>query len=569
MSRLQNHRLTIIAAAGLVAVVVLLWLPFGIKVSGLTEEWDVFVSFDKGIKYGFLTLTSYQRMRPFTVTPHAIAYWLNPNSFVGFNLLQMLFFVCKGTFLYLLVRRLLPGERALAFVAAVLVIIYPADEGMFTFRTIHIHAAVGALLLAVYLLVRYWERPRLLTLVGMWLATLVSVGSYEVGFPLVLSAPLVLVCLERKINRRVIWVSLLWYIAPLLALVYMLLAFTQAGDTYTYQAWVLSHNGVDQGRLLESVASSIVTLYRRHLVDGWLEALRQIDLSSIFTYLSVIAAAMSALIVWLHLRPTSDAFTKRRRYIALIVIGLVVMELGHLVFLATPYRPITWRVYFFSAIGGALTMAALCALLSSFTPVRIRSAIYSVVAGVVIALASVHAFNQHAHFVELALDQQRLLAGIIEQAPRIQPDGDNQRLIVMVDETGRYRNEWSLGGSEFLRDSLQYLYQDYKLDAFMCYPDYTLEGGQWLPGYCEFGPDEVSMTYLDGSSSLPYAYERVVMLSYDDENGVRLLESIPAYYAVDSVAAGYNPDRLVDADAPPPPRALTVFEHWPMEQTTS
>jgi hypothetical protein len=95
-------------------------------------------------------------------------------------------------------------------------VVYPADNGMMTTSATHIQAAAFFYLASVYCLVAYWRTSRLLWLIGVDLSLGVSLGTYEAGYPLVFFTPLILVWLEKRISRQVLWVAGLWYLAPVL-----------------------------------------------------------------------------------------------------------------------------------------------------------------------------------------------------------------------------------------------------------------------------------------------------------------------------------------------------------------
>jgi len=73
--------------------------------------------------------------RPLLFAPYALAH-LTGRPLEALNLMQAGAMLAKGALVYLLVVRLLPGSGALAFLAGALTIVYPADTGFFTLRTV-------------------------------------------------------------------------------------------------------------------------------------------------------------------------------------------------------------------------------------------------------------------------------------------------------------------------------------------------------------------------------------------------------------------------------------------------
>ena len=122
------------AAVALLLLVAAQWVPFGLKTTGLAEEWGLITAAEQGR----LIWPEYNPHRPLTTVPWSIGYLLSPNSFLGTNLVHAFAFFGKALFLYLILIRL-RIHRVVAFVAAGLLVVYPSDGGLFTLRTTHIH----------------------------------------------------------------------------------------------------------------------------------------------------------------------------------------------------------------------------------------------------------------------------------------------------------------------------------------------------------------------------------------------------------------------------------------------
>ncbi|HVZ16116.1 MAG TPA: hypothetical protein VG897_03290, partial [Terriglobales bacterium] len=144
----QNIRFWLVPPVTIIALVVVLWSPFGIKVTGLMEEWMVLHSAETGAPsdrnedYSMFITTGVQRMRPLVGVAPIVGYEFTPDSFVGFNLVMASLFIGKGILLYLILLKLTSRNRAYALLVALLFLVYPSDSGLFTFRAISIHLAV-------------------------------------------------------------------------------------------------------------------------------------------------------------------------------------------------------------------------------------------------------------------------------------------------------------------------------------------------------------------------------------------------------------------------------------------
>lgn len=543
----------LIPVAASLGLVVILWLPFGIKVSGIMEEWLVVHDVehggasDRNEDFDWFITTGTQRLRPLAATMSLVAYTLTPDSFVGYNLIAMAVFAGKGAMLYLILRRLMRGNAAFALLAGLLFVVFPADAGLFTFRAFNIHAAVLWFLVSVYLFLVYFQTGRWWVLVGAWMMTIAHLWVYEVGYPLVLFTPLLLVWLEGQVSRRVIRAGLLWYVAPVIALLYGAVLFTQ-GDSY--QSWLLQRSGLNQSSIIGEMFASLLNAYNRHFVAGWLESFRQFGTPYVGLALTAAVGAFAAGRVLSGAAMTDD----KRRYWLLALIGFVAIGLGYVAFLVTPYRQLDWRVYYYSSIGGAVCTTSLVWLFRRY--LRMPPAVFVGAMSVLIGLATLRALNQHEYYADLALNQQALLHSVVEQVPQL---ADSATLVV-VDETGRYNNNWSLGASYLVRYALGYVYANPNLDAILCAFDPTARAFVSLPEQqelCAFTPEGI-MLMQNGDGAGFYPYNEVVIVRYSDD-GAQLLADLPVRYLTTPAQAVYNPYQFVDQAAAPPRRYFTLF----------
>ena len=97
---IRTYRIWLALLAPAVAIVLLIWLPFGFTMGGLIEEWDVLGLFTTHGLFFVADTTSplaAHALRPLTVFPHALAYFLNPNSFEYWHVLLILALIVKGS----------------------------------------------------------------------------------------------------------------------------------------------------------------------------------------------------------------------------------------------------------------------------------------------------------------------------------------------------------------------------------------------------------------------------------------------------------------------------------------
>jgi hypothetical protein len=530
----------------IVSLVVLLWVPYGIRTTGLMEEWLIRNEWEnpnpsqRGEEFDLVTLTGAQRMRPFVATAFVLAHAVAPESWLGFNLVMMTAFIAKGALLYALLRRLRLSS-AFALASALLLLIYPADAGLFTMRAINIHTAVAAYLLAIYALLSFHQQRRVLSLIVMWAALAFALLTYEIVYPLVIFTPALLIWQDGRWSRRALRSALAWYVVPVLTLIYAAVVFVSG---MTYQSWVLQRSGITQPDILAEMARAVGLMLRRHALDGWSSGLALI----VTTYVGLAAAAIAAaaLLVRRRFYIKPDTPPETRSLPALLLVGVAALMLGWILYLPTPFRDVDWRGYYYSSIGAALIVVALIRWLTQqhFTAAML----------LVLTPAFAWALHQHAHYVRLSQQQVALLGGITRLVPGFSPG----TTFVVIDETGSYHDNWTLGTGVLVEYALQFIYQDYALDAILCSFDPVSGAFRTLPELreqCAFTADRV-VVYRDGQVADEALYSAAILLRHDAE-GTHRLATVPSEYG--SGARGYAPERLINPDAPTPPRAAAMF----------
>jgi hypothetical protein len=557
--------LTLVGFAALAALVLTLWLPFGWKITGLYEEWLIMRDADAGNPLRMLYDPPYASAayRPLTLAPFVLGYLLTPSSFLGLNLIETLLLFAKGAAMYTLVLRLVPDNRALAFVSGALLVVYPADTALLTLRTTNVHAGVFFLLVALNLLIAVSQRFRWTALLGMLLAETTALATYEAGILLILSGPVLLLWLRQAIHKRALAVAVLWTAVPIYFLFHLLVTLR---DPASYPAGLLAGSGLGIHFLevLRSWLYSVTRAYVRTFGTGWYESLRGLDWRD--PYLHVAAGLTVFLIMpasWLHARRDQETkpVVDTNRYLTLAALGVVAVVVGFALYLPTGWRNTNWRVFLYSSIGAALVVGIACFLVARLFG-RWQPRVFVGLTSFLIGIAVLHALAQHHGYFEYAQRQQQILANIISQAPHFEPG----TTVLLVDRTPTAAfKAWSMcvAVSSCLEAALRYLYGDSTLRAMYCAPGYRPR--DQLSEECRFEADRVTVSYIHLGSkkevrmSSPYSSLVVFEKSI---RGLSVLNDISAY-RTESGVNGYNPGRRIDASSPLPPRARTVFTPWP------
>ena len=141
----------VVVMLSLLLLTAFLWLPFGLNVGFTGDDWIYFHQISQGSMMSQATPT-----RILWPIPYLIAYSFDPAHFASFNLFLALMIFCKGGLVYALLRRF-SAPHALAFAAAALTIVIPADSGTFYMGALSIQFAAVCYLLALYLLIVFWQ----------------------------------------------------------------------------------------------------------------------------------------------------------------------------------------------------------------------------------------------------------------------------------------------------------------------------------------------------------------------------------------------------------------------------
>jgi len=561
--------LTLVAAIALAALVATLWLPFGWKVTGLYEEWIYFRDIDARTPLQMLWNPPYSasKHRPLSLAPYLLAYLLTPDSFLGLNMIAALILFGKGLAMYFLVRRLVPANSALALVSAALLVVYPADDALLTLRTTNLHAGVFLLLVALNALIVAYERFRWTTLLAMLVAEVVALETYEGGLLLMFCGPVLLVWLRRGIDKRIIVVAALWEATSIYF--FLIHAMEMLRDPASYPAQLMASSGLGSSsfEILGEWLSSVLRAYRRVFATGWYRALPGLDWRDPYLHLSVgVVGFVLAPAVWMHARQSqrkTEPGMDTRRYLILASLGVAAVLPAFALYLPTAWRHSNWRVFLFSSIGAALAVGIVCYLFARFFN-EWRQAVFVGAASLLIAIATFNALVQHDGYFQDSQRQQRILAAVIRQAPRVAPG----TTVLLLDRTPtEAHTAWSMCFfvSACLEAGLQYLYHDSGLHVTYCAPGYRPR--RQFSEECHFETDRVTVSYFDPrtkkemSTSAPY--DSLVVLE-NSLHGLRLLDDISAYSS-QAEAAGYQPRRRIDASSPIPYRARAVFDRWPFE----
>ena len=529
------------AIAAFLLFLLLLYLPFGFESIGHWEEWVSYAYLEgRPSKLGVELVSRF-----WILVPHQLAIVISPDSFVGFHLVNLLMFWATMALLYGVLRQL-KFSPYVAFLCSLLFLVYPVNSQLMSLRSFSMTFGKVALLAGTYLVLEYRSKQSRLRLLGIWLALLFGIGSYDSGYAIILVVPL-LWLLRIGLERRNYSVAAIWYLFPAAKVAYLLLLLSV--DQLFYASRTLSASLVSERTVLDAFAyylDIVGKVYLQTFAIGWQDAL--IAVSQNMWIAPTVAALFITGITALYLArdPEAGALPSWRQASIALLGGtaFVLPSIGVLMWFER-YNQDLWRMYVYVPIGAAVAIISLLLLLTSLlgNP-RIRKLAIVVASLLLMFPATSRLFVQHADIVDSANAKANALRQIIEQAPAIESDA----FVILVSELDleemRSNDIWEFKKHMF-DGSVYVLYGGYgPRHAFLCINDST----------CHL--DDIAFKEFELEQNVDFS--NLVIFRLHEDLTVELLRELPPELGLDD-RGSYNPDRLIDYAAPLPPRAVSML----------
>ena len=533
-----------VAVAAFFVLALLLFAPFGFQRAFTAENWSFVEAVDgRATHEGLESATRF-----WLLVPHALSTLLPVDVFTSIHLSRMLMLWGGMVLLYGVLRQL-RLSRASSFLIAAMALFYPVNAMLMSSRSLLLHWSALTLLAALYLALESRKRMDRLCLAGMWLALCLCIGIPEYAYAMILVLPaLWWAGAGRPGRRRKINLSLVWYLFPVAKLLYMALRITVGEPVYGLH--FVAEGAGSAGTWADRIghyAGVVAVVYRQTFLAGWQEALAALGQNKwlAVTGLMLAVFALTSLYLW---RKSEGAFTLGWRQSALLIAaGLVYVlpAIGVLMWMDR-YSSSMWRIYALAPVGGALAVFGLVALLSSICrDWRHRRLIVIGLCALLMLPATSRLLSQHGFYVDRADLQARTLRQILEGAPALDPDA----LLILQTDMGLRE----LGDRHFydfrrqiFDNAIYLLYQDARpAKAVFCH-----SGVQCHPVDWELKAVRIGEVVTDAS--------KLVLMRLHDDLRVELLREIPPELGIANPES-YNPDALIDYDAPLPPRAFTML----------
>jgi hypothetical protein len=438
-------------------------------------------------------------------------------GFTGYYIVHGLYLWLAGVLLYVLLRRLWTGEASFPLLAAAFVVIWaPSDRArLCTVQGTFASGATLSLLLAVVLLVeaRWRGSPALLVAAGA--TAWATIRGYEATLPLLLAAPLFVLCLPAGARgwRPSWWLA--WAGPVGLAVAQTLTAAFLSGEA-RYQ--------MENARLdphPPAVLSRLAFQYERHLLPLVTSSARELRDGRVG-----LAAALflgGAFLVHRLARGKTDVDAGWRRHLVAIAAGLAAAGLGYAPYVLSRIGAATDRTEYVSGPGIATALAAAALLIARPVPARWRWLAAAGLGCWVVAVGTGRTLAMQRYWDgKSAFPQQQ---ATLRELKAIAPDLEPRTLVVLVDRCGHWPAVFTF------RHAVEWTYGR------------RATGFLWRPGF-------------RGQLFYPTAFGAA---------GVRTVpwESIQRDWDDPATLHGY--DEIVAVRRQPPECRVSLEEHWPEE----
>ena len=445
-----------------VAILVLaLWIPYGFSLIGLIEEWWVVGAFTTHGLFFVTDTTSplpAHALRPLTILPQAIAYYLDPYSFKYWNVLLALSLCIKGSSLSY-ITNYITGSLKWGVIAGLLIVVYPADTMQLSFRALHINWALSSLLLGTAMFVAALQvksatKSYLLSVISAVLL-MVACAMYEASL-LLPALPFLLILIKSGFKsavfqlRQQMWKHLIWFSG---AFAYIAYAIHTAPLVNSYQSGIAGSSSI-----VSTIMHSLPNLFSigllRTTLGGWYDATRitTVEFSTYWYAISVmliISIAFYLLLSSNRKATSAEGIISTAIPVRLLIAGVILVLLGYAPFLlSTSHQAISQRTFLFATPGGVFVTLALLIAIS-----KASKNLATLCTALLVFIGFSTQLYQFHHYAKISDRQRNIIKNIIENF-----DGEtSNKTIVIHDKTNQLNNTWMFLNAN-LQSTLTYVY---------------------------------------------------------------------------------------------------------------
>ena len=521
----------------------LLYLPFSFDSIGHWEEWVINAYFEGRPSKVNAELIS----RVWVLAPHTLAYFVNSESFTGYHLVNLFMFWGKLALMYGILRQLSVAP-VYAFLTTVLFMVYPVNSGLMSLRSFPMQFSMLGLLAATYLALDYHRNnsSRLL-LIGIWLGLIFNISSSESAYVLILLAPVLWWARSRKLSWHKLNWTVLWYLFPACKMIYLFSLVAIRQNFYTSERiFDLLTTERAGSPAANQLIQNLARVYENTTHLAWTEAFDSLGQGSWIGWSLLMVAVVAGAALFLARVQGGKTFPAKKDAVLMLLAGIlfIVPAVAVLIWFED-YSDDLWRMYFYVPIGAAVAVFGMSSLLASpLGSARTRSIIVSAFLLALMVPATNRLLRQHERITHDADDKARVLLSMMEQAPAFDA---NAIAIILTHKS--VQDFMELGIREFESNMLDSAFHVLWQDRGPRFAIFCARYRQCHPSDIDYHLYELN----EGSH-----FDEMVLFQLHDDLTVELLRELPPELGGSSNDS-YNPDRLINASAPIPPRALTML----------
>ncbi len=378
---------------------------------------------------GFLFPHDFTRIH--TATFYHIAYLAAdlagvPGAYASYQIVYAILWWARGLLVFLVLRRLFPGQVLLPYAAGALCLVHATDHAFLWVGQLNQQGFMFWMMLAFYFFVASIQAETAARAVSSAIAAglfaHMSLWSYESPLPLILVFPLLVLALHRPIARRAWWISAGWYVVPA---VYM----AMLGIRYfvfrseTYQKTVMRPDLSVAAWLTDWIFNARVSLTM---------ATRPINPTEIGDRQALLLAggAAAAFLAGALVLARVSRSTLADRGVAgkVLVGGVVLLLMSFPAYLVLTSSRDLWRTQMLSGIGAAMVVASATALVCSWLPRRLSMLVFWGAGTAVVCYAGFCGVLR-GDIHRLVWKEHRLtMAAVLRAAPQVAP----RTMIVLI-----------------------------------------------------------------------------------------------------------------------------------------
>lgn len=335
-------------------------------------------------------------------------------SFVPYQIVFVALWWARGFLMFLIVRRLLPGEDLFSYLAGGLVLVHSSDLATAWVGQMPQPAYIFWMLAAFYLLVRALDQgSRVLVTLAIF-CEYMSLWTYESPIVIILLAPLLLLWLRGEMVRKWWMAVCSWYAVPVIYVGMIAARYMRSGG-HTYQESVLRRDWT----IAPIFGDWLFNIGASSKFWGWS---REQPARAPETQLALLAVLAAVVLVGGMFALRAIRIPEMRELFGALATGFLLMAFSFPAYLLLDSARSLWRTQMLSGLGAALFLSALIVMCASAVHARwLRFGLLAGLSAGVVWCGSYSALAKSANHRWLWDRHKQAMQELLDVAPRVKP----------------------------------------------------------------------------------------------------------------------------------------------------